>query len=198
MLKSKSSPIRKTIFTTILLFFIFFIFSLYKREIANVRYSTIDAWESSPFGDCALVLTGGPGRLKEGFDLLVRGQVKKLIISGVNPQATIHELFPQMVYYPQIQEENIILEKRSETTFGNMQQSLPLIEALQCRSVLLVTSFLHMYRSTKTFQATYPKDITLIPYSVSGNIYSVPIIETLIEATKSIFYSFWAYNNNFS
>jgi uncharacterized SAM-binding protein YcdF (DUF218 family) len=165
----------------------------YKDETEKLLLEPIESWEKDSQGDCALVLTGGAGRLKEGFDLLVRGQVQKLLVSGVNPQVNIRELFPQLLIFPQIQEKDIILEKRSETTFGNAQQSLPLVEALNCKTVLLVTSYLHMYRAKKTFRATFPREIAIVPYAVSGSHMPASRIEVLVEATKSLFYSVWAY-----
>lgn len=167
--------------------------SAYKEESEKLLREPIDSWEKDSQGDCALVLTGGAGRLKEGFDLLVRGQVQKLLVSGVNPQANIRELFPQLLMFPQIKEKDIILEKRSETTFGNAQQSLPIVEALNCRTVLLVTSYLHMYRAKQTFRAAFPREVAIVPHAVSGNHMPPARVEILVEATKSLFYSLWAY-----
>lgn len=192
-MKSKSPPTHKFIFLVFSFIFIYFIGRFYKEEIDKIIYPTIDAWEIEPTADCALVLTGGPGRLKEGLDLMIRGQVHKLIISGVNPQVSVRDLFPQIVLFPNIQEKDIILEKRSETTFGNAQQSLPLVEAMQCKTVLLVTSYLHIYRAFETFKATFPSDITIIPYSVGGNQMPPLWTEIFVESSKSLFYSLWAY-----
>lgn len=189
----KSLLIHKWLLLIVAIYTLFQIGRIYNDESDRLLKEPIGSWQIDAIGDCAVVLTGGAGRLKEGFDLLVRGQVQKLLVSGVNPQANIRELFPQMLLFPRVQEKDIILEKRSETTYGNAQQSLPLVEALNCKSILLVTSYLHMYRAKKTFKATYPREVTVIPYAVSGSHIPPSQIEVLVEATKSLFYSIWAY-----
>lgn len=185
--------IHRWVLAAFAIYLLFLLGRSYKEESEKLLSEPIDSWQEDSQGDCAVVLTGGAGRLKEGFDLLVRGQVQKLLISGVNPQANIHELFPQLLVFPQIKEKDIILEKRSETTFGNAQQSLPIVEAINCKTVLLVTSYLHMYRARRSFKAAFPQEITVIPYAVSGSHMPPSKAEILVEATKSLFYSIWAY-----
>jgi uncharacterized SAM-binding protein YcdF (DUF218 family) len=138
-------------------------------------------------------LTGGPGRVRDGFDLLAQGRVKKLIISGVFPQAELRDIFPQRPFYGAIAEEDIVLEKRSSTTYGNAQQSLPLVQALQCKEVLLVTSNLHMYRSFKIFKAVFPDEIQVHPRAVVAGRYEPDFFDVAAETIKTLFYSLWAY-----
>src|SRR5580658_8318424 len=127
---------------------IMFIFGgLFRREVGYIEHEPISAWTEDHKADCAVVLTGGPGRVREGFDLLAQGQVRKLIISGVHPKATLREIFPQWPFYGNLREEDVVLERRSATTYGNAQQSLPLVEALHCRNLVLITSHLHMHRA---------------------------------------------------
>ncbi len=140
-----------------------------------------------------MVLTGGAGRVREGFDLLANHAVKKLIISGVYNFAQLHELMPMWPLYGNLNENDVVLEKRSETTFGNAQQSLAIVEALKCRDVILVTSRIHMYRSYRTFRAAFPENIYLQAHSVVSGHYETLVWENAIEALKSLFYSLWAY-----
>lgn len=163
------------------------------REMQLVRAELPNSWEQDQRADCAVVLTGGAGRVREGFDLLAHRQVNKLIISGVNPKAGLRDIFPQWPFYGDLDERDVVLERRSTTTFGNAQQSLPFVEALRCRSVLLVTSHLHMRRSFKTFREVYPSDIEIQPRSVvSGSFHPKPS-QLVVEIFKSMFYSLWAY-----
>ncbi|MEY4616353.1 MAG: hypothetical protein RJB66_1313 [Pseudomonadota bacterium] len=166
---------------------------LYVHEIKGIMGTPREAWEEDLTADCAIVLTGGPGRVKEGLDMLVRKQVQRLIVSGVNPSVGLRDLYPQLAMYPDINDEQIVLERHSATTFGNAQQSLPIVEALQCRDVLLVTSYLHMRRSYRTFLATFPEDVRIVPYAVSGNDFPPHVSDLIVEATKGAFYSLWAY-----
>lgn len=165
----------------------------YRREIKVIAEEPVSAWLDDHRADCAVVLTGGPGRVREGFDLLAQGQVHKLIISGVHPRATLREIFPQWPYYGGLRMEDVVLERRSTTTYGNAQQTLPLVEALRCRSLILVTSHLHMRRSYKTFRRIFPSEVLILTRSVSSGSIPPRISDLWIEAFKSIFYSTWAY-----
>jgi uncharacterized SAM-binding protein YcdF (DUF218 family) len=153
----------------------------------------ITSWVEDQRADCAVVLTGGPGRVREGFDLLTQGRIRKLIISGVYPQAELRDIFPQWPYYGPMEEDDVILEKRSATTYGNAQQSLPLVEALRCRDIILVTSRLHMHRSFKIFRAVFPAEIPITSRAIVAGRAKPTNFELFVETTKAIFYSIWAY-----
>ena len=162
-------------------------------EYGAVIHEPVQSWEKNQTADCAIVLTGGAGRVREGFDLLANQEVKKLIISGVYSNVQLRELMPMWTFYGNLNENDVVLEKRSETTFGNAQQSLAIAEALKCRDVILVTSRLHMYRSYRTFRAAFPESIYIHPHSVVSGRYETSVWENSIEAFKSLFYSVWAY-----
>lgn len=163
------------------------------QELTLITSQPINAWTDEQQADCAIVLTGERNRLDEGFDLLYQGHVKKLVISGVNPSSYLEEIYPNIVFYGRIEPENIILEKSSKTTYGNAQQTLPLVEALGCHDIILITSRLHMYRSLKTFKATYPSNIAIYPRATVGREYGFIWDQLAFETSKSLFYSFWAY-----
>lgn len=165
----------------------------YYDEFQKVQSEVVQSWQKTPTADCAVVLTGGPGRVREGFDLLVNQNVKKLVISGVYSNARMREIMPVWSFYGNLNENDVVLDRRSETTFGNAQQSLPIVEALKCRDILLVTSRIHMYRAYRTFRATYPEDIYIQKHAIIGGRYESSVWETGFEAVKSLFYSLWAY-----
>ncbi len=119
--------------------------------------------------------------------------MKKLIISGVNPLSYLEEIYPNIVFYGRIEPENIILEKNSKTTYGNAQQTLPLIEALGCHDVILITSRMHMYRAFRTFKASYPSNINIYSRATIGREYNFAWNQVAFESFKSMFYSVWAY-----
>ncbi len=166
---------------------------LFIRESRIIKAEIPTSWKLDQKADCAVVLTGGSGRVREGFDLLAQKQVNKLIISGVNPKASLVDIFPQWPYYGELNERDVVLERRSATTYGNAQQSLPFVEALRCRSVLLITSHLHIYRAYKTFREIYPSEIIIEPRSVVSGNYEAKASQFYNEVFKSIFYSLWAY-----
>lgn len=162
-------------------------------EYQKVQSEQIQSWVKTPTADCAVVLTGGAGRVREGFDLLANQNVKKLVISGVFSNARLREIMPVWSFYGNLSENDVVLDRRSETTYGNAQQSLPIVEALKCRDVLLVTSRLHMYRSYRTFRATFPENIYIEKHAIIGGRFESSTWEAGFEALKSLFYSFWAY-----
>ncbi len=184
---------RRKIYLLILVLVMFLFGGFFRREIGLIEHEPISAWTEDHKADCAVVLTGGPGRIREGFDLLSQGQVRKLIISGVHPRATMREIFPQWPFYGSLHEEDVVLERRSGTTYGNAQQSLPLVEAMHCRSLVLVTSHLHMRRAFKTFHQVYPQEFLISARSVSSGFIPPRNSDLTIEALKSLFYSLWAY-----
>ncbi len=135
--------------------------------------------------DCGLVLTGGPGRIREGIALLSQRTFKKHIISGVHQKTTLADVFPELLFYPEIDLENVILERRSTSTWGNAQSSLPIVEALKCKTVALITSDYHIYRSMRTFHAIFPPSINVLPYPVSS--------QRLLKRSKFFFDSrYWS------
>lgn len=167
--------------------------ALYYEESRKILSQPVTAWTTDHRADCAIVLTGGPGRVREGFDLLAQKRVKKLIISGVYQHSELRDIFPQWPYYGPMKKEDVVLEKRSLTTFGNAQQSLALVEALRCRDVVLVTSRLHMYRSLLIFKSAFPAEIPIYPRAIVSARLKPEWIEVAVETTKSLFYRLWAY-----
>lgn len=165
----------------------------FASEYRAVTREPVLSWTQSHVADCAVVLTGGAGRVREGFDLLANQNVKKLIISGVNPGSRLREIMPVWSFYGSLKEDDVVLERRSETTYGNAQQSLSIVEALRCRDIVLVTSRLHMHRSYRTFRGAYPENIEIVRHAVVPRRYEIGVMEASLEALKSLFYSLWAY-----
>lgn len=165
----------------------------FHRQSLQIQSEPISAWTEDHKADCAVVVTGGPGRVREGLDLLSQGQVHKLIISGVHPRANLREIYPQWPYYGLLRETDVVLERRSTTTYGNAQQSLPLVEAMHCRSVVLITSHIHMQRAYKTFRQIFPEEILITTRSISSGSIPPRTSDVMIESLKSMFYTLWAY-----
>ena len=153
----------------------------------------ISSWEISPPAECAVVLTGGAGRVREGISLLARGMVKKLIISGVNPSVELKDLYPPWMVNGDIDEKDVILERRSTTTYGNAQQTSTIVEVLRCKELVLITSQVHMPRAFRTFQGSFPKGFPLRKHTLAAGKGESSLWDLWFEVSKNIFYSFWAY-----
>jgi uncharacterized SAM-binding protein YcdF (DUF218 family) len=163
------------------------------REVQLILSQPVNSWTEDVSADCAVALTGGPQRIREGLDLLSRHAVQKLIISGVHAQATLRDIFPLLPYYGDLREQDVILERRSQTTFGNAQQTFPLVEALHCRDLVLITSRIHMRRALSTFRAEFPAEFPIIVRAVPAITDPPGWDELAWESLKSLFYSSWAY-----
>ncbi|MBC7754583.1 MAG: YdcF family protein [Moraxellaceae bacterium] len=147
-------------------------------------------WGNSQISaDCGVVLTGAPGRLREGFELLAQKRIKKLIASGVYKEARMIEIFPYSGYYPEVSLDDIYLEKRSETTFGNARHSMSLVEGLRCRDIILITSQIHMHRAYAMFKIVYPESMTIKKLTLPNTKSESGLSGLAIEVVKSLFYS---------
>lgn len=171
--------------------FLFVLF--FYLEVQNVLSNDITEWTEDVEGDCAVVLTGSPGRVRAGVDLLTRGHARRLILSGVHPTSTLREIIPELPFYGDLPADKIYLERHSSTTYGNVKQSLALVQRLKCRDVIVVTSHLHMYRAVKIFKKVFPKDFPLKSLSIKHGHGPVKLSSILLESYKSLFYALWAY-----
>jgi uncharacterized SAM-binding protein YcdF (DUF218 family) len=161
----------------------------YIKELQNIKSEKVTAWTEDSVADCAVVLTGSRGRVKDGLALLSRGSIRKLIISGVYEKANLRDIFPEWPYYGDLNPDDVVLEKFSQTTYGNALQTHTLVDALKCKDLILITSQTHMYRAYKTFKSNFPNHFQIIKRSVLGG----DKLEEYEEAIKSLFYSIWIY-----
>ena len=94
-------------------------------EYNSILSVPVQSWQKNQICDCAVVLTGGAGRVREGFDLLSNQAVKKLIISGVHSNVQLRDLLPLWPFYGNINENDVVLEKRNraKTVFRNITEN---------------------------------------------------------------------------
>jgi uncharacterized SAM-binding protein YcdF (DUF218 family) len=163
------------------------------HETKKVITEPLTSWEIETQGDCGVVLTGGSGRVREGFALLQRKSLRILVISGVNSSTDLEDLITPMDIMTGVDPAHIFLEKRSLTTYGNALQTADLAMALRCRDVVLVTSQLHMYRARRTFQAAFPSGFVIKPHAIVSSKSESEGLMVATEVLKSLFYSVWAY-----
>ena len=173
--------------------FLFVCAFFFLLELRRVSAQNITAWDEDYKADCAVVLTGGANRVREGFDLLARGAVQKLIISGVHSKAELDGIFPQRPFYGNVHTKDVILEKKSQTTYGNAVQTLKWVQKLKCANLLLITSYLHIYRAQRVFNKVFPSGYPIQPVAVAPPSSRVSAESYVIETAKSLFYSLWAY-----
>ena len=172
-----------------LLFFLIFAGFLLRERNVVLKTPPSGLIDSLDKMDCGVVLTGSAGRIRETFEILNLGKINKLVISGVYKGTQLHEIFPQLPFYPEVKPENIVLEKISGSTYQNAVQSLQVIQILKCKNILLITSQLHMHRALKIFKVVFPDDIELRTFSTVNPVKEDTELTVLFETTKSLFYS---------
>lgn len=177
---------KRTIITAIA--FVVFAFVVYFKT-DQILSEPENLWGNNEISaDCGVVLTGATGRLREGFELLAQKRIKKLIASGVYKDARMIEIFPYSGYYPEVSLDDIYLEKRSETTFGNARHSMSLVEGLRCRDIILITSQIHMHRAYSIFKIVYPDSMTIKKLTLPNTKSESGLYGLAVEVVKSLFY----------
>lgn len=167
---------------------VFVVVGLLLHQAKEIKSEKENVWESLESADCGVVLTGAAGRIREGFEKLAQKKIKKLIVSGVYKDSQLHDIFPYLPFYPEVNVEDIILEKRSQTTFGNARFSLSLVDSLNCEEVMLITSQVHMRRAYLTFEAVYPSNIHIKKLTVQNSKTEADFLGLFNEVVKSMFY----------
>ena len=117
-----------------------------------------------------VVLTGGPRRLEEGFQLLERKMGSTLFISGVNPIVTKEDL-RKILNINRSNKRNILFEccvyyeQSSKDTQTNSVEVNKWLNKNDYNEIILVTSSYHMPRSIYEFKKNAPK-ITIYPWNI--------------------------------
>ncbi len=137
--------------------FVLYLFIDFARDTENYIQEAYRA-------DAIVVLTGGKGRARVGLNLLRKGSAGLLIISGVNRDADLDSIFLNQISGPE--RVNIILEKRSRSTYENAVEVRRLMEERGLKSMLLITSVYHMKRAAYVFSKVMPPEIKVATYSV--------------------------------
>jgi len=114
--------------------------------------------------DGIVALTGGGSRLDVAVALFEKGVGERLLISGVNPQATRTAL-KKLAHGKTRFDCCADLGYAAENTFGNAREAAAWARFHHYKRILLVTSRYHMPRSIREFHDCLP-DATIIPYPV--------------------------------
>ncbi|MEP9373002.1 YdcF family protein [Mesorhizobium sp. KR1-2] len=103
--------------------------------------------ENPPSADAIIVLTGGQARLDAALDLLKSGKGKRLLISGVNPAASLKSLQRATGGDTELFTCCVDIDHAALDTIGNAEESAKWVEDHAYSSVILVTNNYHMPRS---------------------------------------------------
>lgn len=115
--------------------------------------------------DAIVVLTGGSGRLDTGLELLSKGLAPKLFVSGVARGVDVKTLLRIARRESDAFACCVVIGYKADNTAGNATETREWIEAVNARSLRLVTANYHMPRSMIEFRRALP-GITIVPHPV--------------------------------
>ena len=116
--------------------------------------------------DAVVVLTGGPGRLARGIEVLRAGQAERLFVSGVDPSVRPAELAAELDVDPALFACCVDLGKRAANTVGNGAEIAAWARGRGYRSLRIVTASDHMRRALTEIESRVPAEIALVPDAV--------------------------------
>ena len=117
-------------------------FALFSTHVS--RMSTPSDPEAA---DAIIVLTGGQARLDAAIDLLKSGKGKRLLISGVHPDANRDDLSAVTGGGKQLFSCCVDIDHAALDTIGNAEESAKWVRTHDYGKVILVTNNYHMPRS---------------------------------------------------
>lgn len=155
-------------------------------------------------GDAIVVVTGDARRIPRALDLLAQRDAPILVISGVQPGVTLHQLLGASTVLPKDLLSRIVMETDAVSTRENALRSRPLLEANGVKRVILVTSDYHLYRTLRAFESI-AKEFTYLPYPVSSEtgdrfqkdgLFSEAFPKLVNEFLKLVFYKYvWRFRS---
>ncbi len=147
----------------IILLVLFWVFGLV--AFASRVASSTPAFEP-PNADALVALTGASSiRIEAAVQLLEEGKGRRLLISGVNPQARRSEVKYVARGVGRIWDCCVDLGFRAETTRGNAVETARWVAFHHYRSLIVVTADYHIPRAILELQSTMP-GVELYPYPV--------------------------------
>ncbi len=159
---------RRFLFWASLLLWVFFlgVLAVAFTPVTGYLLKALAMKEEIRHADAIVVLGGGLNRgryltlssshrLVRGVQLYHEGKAQKIIFSGgVFPKAGVAEgaVLAQEARRMQVPSENILVEKDSRRTHEQAVETKKITDPLRWKSIILVTSFLHMKRALLCFE----------------------------------------------
>lgn len=138
-------------------------FAILAALIIGFFFYAQSALASRPSNDTAtadgiVALTGdGGGRVNEAIKLLQAGRAQRLLISGVNPQATDRELAIAHSAPTQLFDCCIDIGRSARDTIGNAKETAYWTKKNDYKRLIIVTADFHMARSLTEIRMELPR-----------------------------------------
>jgi uncharacterized SAM-binding protein YcdF (DUF218 family) len=107
--------------------------------------------------DAIVVLTGGPGRIARGLDVLRAGDAQRMLVSGVDPDVRPRELAAQFKNDRKLFDCCVDLGHEAVDTRSNAEETAEWVREHDYKSVRLVTSDWHMARARLELSHALPE-----------------------------------------
>jgi uncharacterized SAM-binding protein YcdF (DUF218 family) len=117
--------------------------------------------------DGIVVLTGGSSRISDAMQLLAHGRGQRLLVTGLNPLTSRHDLARVMGKKSYLVECCVDLDYQAVNTAGNAEKTREWALKNNFIKLLIVTSNYHMPRTLLELKRVFPKGI-FIPYAVES------------------------------
>jgi uncharacterized SAM-binding protein YcdF (DUF218 family) len=111
--------------------------------------------------DAIFVLTGGEGRIQEGFRAWSGGAARELYILGAGRRIPVARIVPEASRIPAEALSRVHVEGWSENTLENAFSAKFAVGEGKYSSVILVTSDYHIPRAYLAFRKVLPPDVSL-------------------------------------
>jgi uncharacterized SAM-binding protein YcdF (DUF218 family) len=131
--------------------------------------------------DGVAVLTGGPGRVPRGVEVLKAGLAERLLVSGVHPSVKPAELGVAARIPERLNACCVDLGFEADSTRSNAQEVSAWVAKHGFRSIRLVTAAYHMPRARAELEARLPDDVAVVPDGVNAGL---PLGAMLVEYAK--------------
>ncbi|TPE58601.1 YdcF family protein [Sandaracinobacter neustonicus] len=128
-----------------------------------------------------VVLTGGPGRLDRGAEVLKAGLAERLLVSGVHPSVKPAELAKAAGIPEKLASCKVDLGFKADSTRTNAIEVSDWVARNRFKSIRLVTAAYHMPRAHAELAARLPADVQVVNDGVKAGL---PLWSMLVEYTK--------------
>ena len=116
--------------------------------------------------DAVIVLTGGPGRIARGLEVVESGQAKEMFVSGVDPEVKPEEFAEQFEVSRRTMDCCVTLGYLAVDTRSNAGEVAQWMKEKEFTSARLVTTNWHMARAHSEVSSTLPAGISIIKDAV--------------------------------
>lgn len=131
--------------------------------------------------DGVAVLTGGPGRVARGVQVLEAGSARRLLVSGVDPAVRPPEFQTAAGIEPRLMACCVDLGYTAHSTATNAVEVADWAVRRRLGSIRLVTAAYHMPRARLELEAQLPAGIRVLPDGVRAGL---PLGPMLVEYAK--------------